>query len=93
MINDLRIKRVEENKMENYTVLKDGERFLYTQGIFEFFGFKYNDEFAILVNGCGQFIVAKAYKNCLSIGSEFVKEFATITEAEEQIAEGKFAYL
>lgn len=87
------MKKVEENKMESYMALKNGERFLYEQGMFEFFGFKYNNEFAILVNGCGRFIVAKAYKNCLSIGSEFVKEFATITEAEEQIAEGKFAHL
>lgn len=84
------MKKVEENKMENYIALNDGERFLYQQGIFEFFGFKHNNEFAILVNGCGKFIVAKAYKNCLSIESGIVREFDTLTEAEEQIVAGKF---
>lgn len=87
------MKKVEENKMESYMALKNGERFLYEQGMFEFFGFKYNNEFAILVDGSGKFIVAKAYKNCLSIGSGIVRDFDTLTEAEEQIAEGKFAHL
>ena len=53
--------------------------------MYEWFAIKVNEEYAVLINGCNKFIVAKKYKNCLSIGSGYVIEYSSYEEAKKSI--------
>lgn len=59
----------------------DGNWHMFDLNGFRFYGCDISDDFVILVNGDGRFIVAKKYTNCLSIGSGVVKEFGTFQDA------------
>lgn len=59
------------------------EHFIYNDEPFEFFAIKVNENYAVLINADGKFICAKAYKNCLSLGSIGVFEFSTFDKAVE----------
>ena len=74
--------------VSEYTNLLKYERFVYCDCGFEFFGFKINNGYAILINGSGRFIVAKVYQNDLSIGAKIVIEYKTFEEAEKAIERG-----
>lgn len=62
------------------------EQFIYAQDSFTFMAIKINDSFAVFINGEGKFILAKKFKNCLSIGSGYVAEYGTFDEAEAAAA-------
>ena len=76
-----KIKQNGLNELKGYEELKNGEKFIYIDW-YEWFAVKVNEEYAVLVNGCNKFIVAKKYKNCLSIGSGYVIEYPSYEEAE-----------
>ena len=42
-----------------------------------------SEDYAVFINADGNFICAKAFKNCLSIGAGIVSEFPTFAEAVE----------
>ena len=69
------------NKLSGYDELKKGEQFIYVVGSIEFFAIKVSDEYAVFINNDGRFICAKAFKNCLSIGSGYLVEYQTFKEA------------
>ena len=78
------MKIIKKNEIQKYKELKETEQFVYQDGIFEFFAIKINDDYSAFINGCGKFILAKKYTNCLSIGI-YTKEFNTFDEAVEYI--------
>lgn len=81
------MKKIKENglnELKGYEELNNGEKFIYINSC-EWFAIKFNEEYAVLINGCNKFIVAKRYKNCLSIGSGYVKEYSSYEEAETSI--------
>lgn len=63
--------------------LPSGGQFVYVDGSFEFFAIKINNDYAALINSIGKFILARKYKNCLSIGSGPVLEYGTFAEIEK----------
>lgn len=79
------MKIVTINEMEKYYNLKKGEQFLYHVCVVDFFGIKYSQDYAILINASNKFILAKAYKNCLSIGSGGVREYNSYRDAARDI--------
>lgn len=72
---------IKDNEIEKYYNLKKGEQFLYHTCTVDFFAIKFNQDYAILVSGSNNFIIAKAYKNCLSIGSGFIREYNSYRDA------------
>lgn len=76
-----KIKQNRLNELKGYEKLKNGEKFIYIDW-YEWFAVKVNEEYAVLINGYNRFIVAKKYKNCLSIGSGCVTEYPSYEEAE-----------
>lgn len=77
--------KIKDNEIEKYHHIKKDEQFLYDTGTAEFFGIKYNDCYAILINCSNEFIIAKVYKNCLSIGSGTILEFSSYYDAVRAI--------
>ena len=73
--------KIKDNEMDKYYNLEKGEQFLYATATAEFFGIKYNDCYAILINCSNEFIIAKVYKNCLSIGSGTILEYSSYYDA------------
>lgn len=67
--------------MEQFFNLPERTQFLYSQ--YEIFAIKIDNNCAIFLNQDGKFVVAKAYKNCLTLGSKVVREFNTFAEAIE----------
>ncbi len=79
------MKTINKTNIENYTALKDGEHFIYDG----FFAIKINNDYATFVNNENKFIIAKAYKNCLSIGSGAIREFNSYAELIEYMGKIK----
>lgn len=74
------------SELKGYEELKEYERFIYVSGSYEFFAFKITERHSIFVNGCGRFIVAEKFKNCLSIWNGAPSmEFKSFDAAEEFI--------
>lgn len=67
----------------NFNKVAINEHFIYAGGSFEFFAIKVSEDYAVFINADGNFICAKAFKNCLSIGAGIVSEFPTFAEAVE----------
>lgn len=67
----------------NFDSIAINEHFIYNDEPFEFFAIKVNKDYAVFINADGLFVCAKAYKNCLSLGSISVFEFPTFAEAVE----------
>lgn len=76
---------IKDNEMDKYYNLKKGEQFLYHTCMVDFFAIKFNEDYAILIGGSNKFIIAKAYKNCLSIGAGFVGEYSSYRDAARDI--------
>ena len=66
----------------NTAALKENEQFIYETLVGSFVAIKRNGG-AILLNGSNEFIVAKEYKNCFSIGSGVVNTYKTFEDAVE----------
>lgn len=67
--------------MEIFNEMERDELFIYEQcGTFP--AFKINNGYAALINAEGKFVLAKKYKNCLSIGSEDPLIFATYADVK-----------
>lgn len=67
--------------MQEYAKMANEQQFIYQAASnISFFAIKIENG-AVLINGENKFIVAKAYKNCLSIGSNMVYVFNTYEEA------------
>lgn len=91
---------IKTNEMEKYYTLKNEEQFLYDEEIIfvdeskkdtvKFLTIKYNNDYAILLNRCNRFIIGKVYKNCISTGSMFLKEFSSYEEAIDCINKDKY---
>ena len=79
------MKTLKENGFENinFDKIALNEHFIYVSGSFEFFAIKVSEDYAVFINADGNFICAKAFKNCLSIGAGIVSEFPTFAEAVE----------
>ena len=79
------MKTLKENGFENinFDKIALNEHFIYVGGSFEFFAIKVSEDYAVFINTDGNFICAKAFKNCLSIGAGIVSEFPTFAEAVE----------
>ena len=79
------MKILKKNGWQNigFDRLTINEHFIYVDGSFEFFAIKVSEDYAVFINGAGEFICAKAFKNCLSIGAGIVSEFPTFAEAVE----------
>ena len=75
---------IEDRKgsLTGYAELDKEEQFIYITSPYEFFAIKVNDEYAVFINARNKFIVAKAYKNILSIGTSSI-ELASYDEAVE----------
>ena len=69
---------------EAYKELEKYEGFIYRMAGYEYFGIKINDEYGILVDRFGKFIVAKFYKNYGFI-IDNDKAYETYAEAEADI--------
>lgn len=71
--------------MEQFFNLPERTQFLYSflDSEYEIFAIKIDNNCAIFLNQEGKFVVAKAYKNCLTLGSTAVREFNTLAEAIE----------
>lgn len=94
MIKEIRMKTIKENglnELKGYKELKNYEQFIYVNS-YEWFAIKVNNEYAILLNGCGKFIIAKAFKNCLSIGARYVIEYDSFDKAESAIKKGEYEF-
>lgn len=52
---------------------------------YDFYGLDYSQNFVILINKDGKFIIGEKYKNCISIGSGFVAEYPTLEEAKQVV--------
>lgn len=65
----------------NFDSIAINEHFIYNDEPFEFFAIKVNKDCAVFINADGKFICAKAYKNCLSLGSIGCFEFPTFDKA------------
>lgn len=79
------MKIIKENGLKNinFDKVAINEHFIYAGGSFEFFAIKVSEDYAVFINADGNFICAKAFKNCLSIGAGIVSEFPTFAEAVE----------
>lgn len=79
------MKILKKNGLQNigFDRLTINEHFIYVDGSFEFFAIKVSEDYAVFINGAGEFICAKAFKNFLSIGAGIVSEFPTFAEAVE----------
>lgn len=79
------MKTIKVNGLENinFDKIAPNEHFIYVDGAFEFFAIKVSEDYAVLINADGNFICAKAFKNCLSIGAGVTSEFPTFDEAVE----------
>ena len=75
------IAREEKGTLGSHT----GEWAIFSLSGFQFYGNDIDDEYVILVNGVGNFIIGKKYPNCISVGSEEIKEFRTFIDAENEI--------
>ena len=71
--------------MAGWNTLKNGAELIYRDGAYDFPGYKINDNHAVLINARGKFIIAKAYPNCLSIGSGYIIEYDTFEMAESSV--------
>jgi len=71
--------------MSGWEELGEDAQFIYHELSYAFPGFKIDDKHAALINARGKFIIAKAFKNCLSIGSGMVLEYSTYEEIKERI--------
>lgn len=74
-----------DNEMDKYYNLEKEEQFIYYTVCHTFLAIKYNNEYAILLNGFNRFIIAKVYKNCLSIGAGIIVEYNSYQEATRYI--------
>lgn len=75
----------EFNNFNEFFTLREGEHFIYRPFAgMEFFAVKVGSN-AILINGNNKFIVAKAYKNILSIGSGTVRTYDDFETAKSNI--------
>ena len=87
------MKRIEnatnwQEMMTGWNDVNDGEMFILDEGSeHEMVGIKYSNDYAILLNCRGKFILAHHYDNCLSIGTASV-EYDTIEQAKERLANG-----
>lgn len=69
---------------QEYKNLKNGESFIYECSIhIQFEAWKVNSDYAVFKNAYDRFILAKAYKNCLSIGDGHITEYNSIEKAFE----------
>lgn len=76
-------------ELKGYYEMKPNTKFIYKTGKFEFFAIKIDDDYAAMVNGVNKFIIAQRYKNCLSIGSGYIREFGTFRELVEYVKKYK----
>jgi hypothetical protein len=70
------MKNINEANINEFIRLEKGEHFTYDG----FLAIKINDGYAAFINADNKFIIAKAYKNCLSIGSGAIREFNSYAE-------------
>lgn len=71
--------------MKVYDEFKPMDGFVYADGSIEFYAIKISDNHAVLINREGRFIIAKRYRNCLSIGSGIVHEYNSMSEVKAEI--------
>ena len=74
------INEVYYGKMEGFEELKNGDQFIYSDGTYDNFAIKIDDETALFLNARNRWIEAKKYTNMLSIGTisteyDSVKEY------------------
>lgn len=77
------MKVIEENykgTMLGYEELKNGEHFVYTDGTYEWLAIKVDDSRALFLNAKHNWIEAKKFKNMLSIGGSFVREYGSVED-------------
>ena len=73
--------REENNTLGNH----DGEWAIFNLSGFQYYGNDYNDQYVILINGSGKFIIGKKFQNCISIDSGIVTEYDSFADAENAI--------
>ena len=76
-----------------YDEICDDEQFvyssLYRNDIIEFIAIRINTDYCAFLNGYNKFIIAKRFKNCLSIGSGKIIEFDSYEQIKEYVLKNK----
>lgn len=83
------MKNINEANINEFKKIEVGEHFIYDG----FFAIKINNEYAAFMNCDNKFIIAKAYNNCLSIGSGAIREFASYDELIDYMAKTNCKHL
>ncbi|MBR6163259.1 hypothetical protein IKQ26_05180 [bacterium] len=74
------IKESNPNWFDEYKALGKDKQFIYDTFLGSFVAIKINNEYAAFLNGLNNFIIAKAYKNCLSIGEGTPLQYGSYKE-------------
>lgn len=76
-----------------YDEICDDEQFvyssLYRNSIIEFMAVRINNHYCTFINGNNKFIIAKRFKDCLSIGSGKIIEFDSYEQVKEYVLKNK----
>lgn len=81
-------RKIKRKKEEGLKGKKSNEWCIFKLAICEFFGHDCDEDYVILVNGRGKFIIGKKFANCISLG-EYVSEYNTYSDAYSAIKEAK----
>ena len=89
------IKRKDEQGLKG---IKTNEWCIFNLSNFEFYGHDCDEDYVILVNGTGKFIIGEKFLNCISVGSGYITEYNTYEDAysaiqEQEVRDGEVTHI
>lgn len=81
-------RKIERKSEQGLKGVKTNKWYIFKLAVCEFFGHDCDEDYVILVDGRGKFIIGRKFINCISIG-EYVSEYNTYEDAYSAIQEQK----